>query len=423
MRPIQIDLMVDGEKVTTVDELRDRFSTQVVDHFRSGRLAEFLRTRRGLEKTAAAVEALPKDGDATYLLLELYSLFRSNPDKHLVEAALRIPIGIPGVQLKYGEILYDGHTAGVLAPGEEDRWRLEVARMACVTIEITAPIAVICALENTRGMQLAVAGDDGETQSPCIQAILSPGTYYVHLKRYRNKSTGRHEFNPGRYELKSNQKTNISTKNCNIFLKDLSRHRNVEKVLLSSPQKLPYIKSYDAKSVLSRDGLDIWMLDVPKKGIGASVTTAESGVDIECCLLFEYGQPIRQSVNLDSGASELNKSSSLSGIFALAVGSPTKSKCAYRLNVSFDKTSNQHNFESAGLAIILKGKGMSPTHRLLPAEDLPKGSEKWRHYKPPLPPHEKLKDTHGSRAGDIQALKIEEIQPDLLTAIAYWFWK
>ena len=43
---IKFDLPIDGVKVSTLDELRDHFTAEIVGHFRSGLLAKWLRSRR-----------------------------------------------------------------------------------------------------------------------------------------------------------------------------------------------------------------------------------------------------------------------------------------------------------------------------------------------------------------------------------------
>lgn len=54
-RVIKFDLPIDGVKVTTLDELCDHFTTEILDHFHSGVLAKWLRSR-DLEKESHEVE-------------------------------------------------------------------------------------------------------------------------------------------------------------------------------------------------------------------------------------------------------------------------------------------------------------------------------------------------------------------------------
>ena len=61
MKEIKFDLPIDGVTVATLDELRDHFTTEIVEHFRSGQLARWLRVR-DLAGELKAVEQLAVDG-------------------------------------------------------------------------------------------------------------------------------------------------------------------------------------------------------------------------------------------------------------------------------------------------------------------------------------------------------------------------
>ena len=71
---IKFRLLIDEAKVATLDELRCHFTADIIGHFRSGLLAEWLRSR-SMTCELAAVVALASDDD-TIVLKELCQIFK-----------------------------------------------------------------------------------------------------------------------------------------------------------------------------------------------------------------------------------------------------------------------------------------------------------------------------------------------------------
>ena len=61
-KTIKFDLRIDGVEVATLDDLRDHFTTEIIEHFRSGLLARWLRSR-SMARELAAVEVLTAGDD------------------------------------------------------------------------------------------------------------------------------------------------------------------------------------------------------------------------------------------------------------------------------------------------------------------------------------------------------------------------
>ena len=61
-RMIKFRLLINEENVATLDELWNHFTTDIIEHFRSGLLAEWLRSR-SMTRELAAVEALASDDE------------------------------------------------------------------------------------------------------------------------------------------------------------------------------------------------------------------------------------------------------------------------------------------------------------------------------------------------------------------------
>lgn len=88
-RMIKFDLPIDGVKVATLDDLRDHFTTEILQHFHSGVLAKWLRSR-DLEKELHEVEHLIErdiKGDAP-VLKALCHIFDIAADDAVIEAAV-----------------------------------------------------------------------------------------------------------------------------------------------------------------------------------------------------------------------------------------------------------------------------------------------------------------------------------------------
>lgn len=98
-KTIKFDLPMDGVKVSTLGGLQDHFTTEVIEHFRSGTLTRWLRAR-GFDRELAAVEAIRSDDDA-HVLKELCRLFKVEADEETIAWAIGISeAGVPRTQLK-----------------------------------------------------------------------------------------------------------------------------------------------------------------------------------------------------------------------------------------------------------------------------------------------------------------------------------
>lgn len=360
MKTIKFDLPIDGVNVANVDDLGDHLTTEILDHFRSGVLSKWLRARR-LEEQLAAVEKLPEDGSDRHLLLELCKLFQVDADEHSVATALATPTDVPGVRPGRKTIPADGGASGRLTPGGEDKWRLEVPNAALVTIEIVARVNMVCALENTHGMQLAIEGDEAETKSPRIRTVLSEGIYYVRLKGYCDKSSGH-------YNLDASQEQRFTLERANGNLVEMHIKNLMEEKHMDGP--------YNAAGTLKEEGRDIWVMSEQTNKIKISVRSP--GIkDLVYRIYDGHGQAItgtfpafarrerrtsmleRPRVTLTPSASKVIKEQFEK--FAIAVWSPSGITGDYNLTL---QTYSEHLHKKIkSSAMTLEGKGMSPTLR------------------------------------------------------------
>ena len=99
MKQIKFDLPLDGEKVATLDELRDHFTVEILEHFRSGLLARWLRVR-DLVAELKSVEQLAVDGtdDDAGALKALCGIFEVEADDGSIKAALARATGVRGIR-------------------------------------------------------------------------------------------------------------------------------------------------------------------------------------------------------------------------------------------------------------------------------------------------------------------------------------
>ena len=89
MKLIKFDLPIDGVKVKTVEELREHFTPEILDHFRSGLLAKWLVSRK-LQDELEAIKAL--DGAEDALLLKgLCEVFGIEADDAVIATILNDP--------------------------------------------------------------------------------------------------------------------------------------------------------------------------------------------------------------------------------------------------------------------------------------------------------------------------------------------
>jgi len=89
MKLIKFDLPIDGVKVKTIDELREHFTPEILDHFRSGLLAKWLVSRK-LQDELEAVKAL-EEAENPVLLKELCEVFGIESDEVVIAAITKEP--------------------------------------------------------------------------------------------------------------------------------------------------------------------------------------------------------------------------------------------------------------------------------------------------------------------------------------------
>ncbi|WP_295399646.1 hypothetical protein [uncultured Thiocystis sp.] len=89
MKMIKFDLPIDGVKVKNIEELREHFTIEILDHFRSGLLGKWLASRR-LQDELAAVQALDKLDDHA-LLKGLCGVFGVEADDLVIAEILKEP--------------------------------------------------------------------------------------------------------------------------------------------------------------------------------------------------------------------------------------------------------------------------------------------------------------------------------------------
>jgi hypothetical protein len=82
MKLIKFDLPIDGVKVKTVDELREHFTLEILDHFRSGLLVKWLASRK-LQDELGAIKVLD-DVEDSALLKGLCEVFGIEADEATV---------------------------------------------------------------------------------------------------------------------------------------------------------------------------------------------------------------------------------------------------------------------------------------------------------------------------------------------------
>jgi hypothetical protein len=89
MRPIKFDLPLNGTRIATLEQLGENLTPEILEPFRSGKLAKWLRAR-SLDEQAGAVEALLA-GDNEHevqLLKGLYGVFGGETDHDLLQVAI-----------------------------------------------------------------------------------------------------------------------------------------------------------------------------------------------------------------------------------------------------------------------------------------------------------------------------------------------
>jgi regulator of replication initiation timing len=89
MKPIKFDLPFNGTKLCTFDDLKNNLTAELLEPFRTGKLAKWLRVRK-LDEQADAVDALlAADNEREVQSLKgLMELFDGETDENLLRAAI-----------------------------------------------------------------------------------------------------------------------------------------------------------------------------------------------------------------------------------------------------------------------------------------------------------------------------------------------
>ncbi len=108
MKLIKFDLPIDGIKAKNIEELRDHFTIEILDHYRSGLLAKWLRSRNMNEKLVEISSLESMDEHA--LLKRLCEIFYIEADDIVISAMLdnnpeKITKNISVFSAKYDEIV------------------------------------------------------------------------------------------------------------------------------------------------------------------------------------------------------------------------------------------------------------------------------------------------------------------------------
>jgi predicted GTPase len=87
MKSIKFDLSIDGVKVKDLDELRDHFTAEIIDLYRSGQLSKWLESRK-IEGELSEINSLDRAGDDYFILNNLSRILQVN----IGEEAIRLMV-------------------------------------------------------------------------------------------------------------------------------------------------------------------------------------------------------------------------------------------------------------------------------------------------------------------------------------------
>lgn len=89
MRPIKFDLPLNGTRIATLEQLEKNLTPEILEPFRSGKLAKWLRVRSLNEQAEAVERLLAVDNEREVQLLKgLYEVFGGETDHDLLQAAI-----------------------------------------------------------------------------------------------------------------------------------------------------------------------------------------------------------------------------------------------------------------------------------------------------------------------------------------------
>lgn len=99
MKPIKFDLPLNGAKIRNLEELRDNFTTEILELHASGVLLKWL-SSRNLMTEADKLSAIPADHNDVDKLAVLCEIFGVEADRQVIEAALSKDQPSQGVALR-----------------------------------------------------------------------------------------------------------------------------------------------------------------------------------------------------------------------------------------------------------------------------------------------------------------------------------
>lgn len=89
IKTIKFDLPIDGVKVKNLEELRDHFTVEILEHYYNGLLAKWLKSRN-LNEELTALEAIHTEDHFT-LMQQLCEVFKIDADEMIIASALGMP--------------------------------------------------------------------------------------------------------------------------------------------------------------------------------------------------------------------------------------------------------------------------------------------------------------------------------------------
>ena len=110
LKTVRFDLPIDGSKISSIEQLREHFTTEIIELFRRGVLENWLNSRSKrssldeVKTLVAEVKELKRIDEArpddAVVLRELCRIFEVEADEATIEAAVAKPTGIPGSGLR-----------------------------------------------------------------------------------------------------------------------------------------------------------------------------------------------------------------------------------------------------------------------------------------------------------------------------------
>lgn len=185
MKLIKFDLPLDGTKVKNLDELRDHFSVEVLEHCRSGLLMRWLRSR-SLADEVAALDKLDVAGMADEALFRaLCGVFGVEVDELILSAMFSVraaaaPSGASAKQIEatYGQMIAEMDTAidkvvsersplsAAANPevGREIQNRIRLSYLRALAHEISNPVVKDLMMRRADALETEIHGrhDDAE---------------------------------------------------------------------------------------------------------------------------------------------------------------------------------------------------------------------------------------------------------------------